>query len=677
MDTGVRVRSFFSCNRKGFAIAEVLLAIGLVGMAALIVGGLGQQVLNLAKSSKQTAASIELRTKTNSISRNLDSWLGKMRSSLESNGLYAACIPDPSSATSLFKCPAVDAALLDSDPELKRIAGNQLHAVSAPVIDLLGERIAGTVDEPLYLDLDGTKCQQTNQRNCPLKSTGYFLRSNPAVDSTPGSVRFIVKIEANRSSEQIKGTAPQRTQYLTIDVGSEWQQVVGSCPAGSIKIGYLASGSPNCVHPTKKCAAGTVALGLDNSANPICATPPASCVSGGAVVDTASNTLVCSTSSPCSSNQIFLGYYSGTGTPMCSGTNISCPDGQVQVGIQGSAGSLTALCKTLPSCQDSQKLSYDGSQFVCQSAIVASNCGAGEVVVGINTDGSAKCQPAERNLASTNLNCSDGQYVAGLESDGTVKCERIPTSSGGPGVGTAQVWEDVSLDDTADFDPKCLYQTQLQNSDSGNSNLLNSNTNWSFAVWRSSKFLGILLTSSPGMNYMWGIPSSNRKVYTSRSSDGVITTYPYVTILKLQRSCGAASGQAPVLSCPVGMSLVGAPASREAYCIETNARTGTYYHNAAENCEADGKTLCTYQQWSKACMGQKSANRKPTPQLVGLNSSAEWIFAAQTWSGGLYSGGQIMGHRKHNGADSCLDASALDDEVEAAAATTKYRCCSQ
>jgi len=418
-----------SLDRKGFAIAEVVIAFGLVAIAALIVGGLGQQVLNLAKSSKQTAASIELRTKTNSISRNLDSWLGKMRSSLETNGLYAACIPDPSSATSLFKCPAVDAALLDSDSELKRIAGTQLHAISAPVIDLLGERIAGTIEDPLYLDLDGRKCQQTNQLNCPLKSTGYFLRSNPAIDSTPGSVRFVVKIEANRASEQIKGTAPQRTQYLSIDVGSEWQQIVGTCPAGSIKIGYLASGSPNCVHPTKKCAAGTVALGLDNSANPICATPPASCVSGGAVVDTASNTLVCSSASPCSSNQIFLGYYSGTGTPMCSGTNISCPDGQVQTGIQGTTGSLTALCKTLPSCQDSQKLSYDGSQFVCQSATVASNCNDGEVVVGINTDGSAKCQPAERTLSSTNLSCDEGEYVAGLQPDGEVICRTLATNS--------------------------------------------------------------------------------------------------------------------------------------------------------------------------------------------------------------------------------------------------------
>ncbi len=548
MDTELRVRSSFYLNHKGFAIAEVLIAIGLVGMAALIVGGLGQQVLNLSKSSRQTAATLELRTRVNSISRNLDSWLGKMRSSLETNGLYAACIPDPSSATSLFKCPAVDAALLDSDSELKRIAGNQLHAVSAPVIDLLGERIAGTIDEPLYLDLDGRKCQQTNQLNCPLKSTGYFLRSNPALDSTPGSVRFVVKIESNRTSAQIKGTAPQRTQYLTIDVGSEWQQVAGFCPAGSIKIGYLASGSPNCVHPTKKCAAGTVALGLDNSANPICATPPASCVSGGAIVDTASNTLVCSSSSPCSSNQIFLGYYSGTGTPMCSGTNISCPDGQVQVGIQGTTGSLTALCKTLPSCQDSQKLSYDGSQFVCQSASVASTCGEGEVVVGINTDGSAKCQPAERSLASTELSCDPGEYVAGLKSDGEVICRTLATSSAPPATGTVTIpqWENIPLDNTADVDPTCEYRAKVNVKSQAAINFMNAAISWRTAMAVSNKYIGLsYVNDSSGAGVLQGIPVENKRTIGHRGSGGIF--YPYgadAEILALEKRCSGSTASA-------------------------------------------------------------------------------------------------------------------------------------
>ena len=141
---------FISRSRsKGFVLAEIVVALFFVTMAIALVAGLGQQVMNLSKSSRQTSAIVEIRGKTNSVARNLDSWLSKMRSSLETSGIYAACIPDPSSVTSIFKCPAVDATLLVNDAELKRIAGTQLHAVSAPIIDLLGERIAGTLNDPL------------------------------------------------------------------------------------------------------------------------------------------------------------------------------------------------------------------------------------------------------------------------------------------------------------------------------------------------------------------------------------------------------------------------------------------------------------------------------------------------------------------------------------------------
>ncbi|MEZ4815372.1 MAG: hypothetical protein R3A80_09250 [Bdellovibrionota bacterium] len=431
---------------KGFAVAEIVIALALVSMAALIVAGLGQQVLNLSKSSRQTAATIELRTKTNSISRNLDSWLAKMRSSVNTSGLYAACLPDNSAVSSIYNCPAVDDSLFDSNSELKRIAGDQLHVASAPMVDLLGEKLAGTTEEPVYLDFDGRNCSHPNPaQTCPLKSTGFFLRSNPASDATPGSIRFVVKLEQNRNAPANNGSSPLRTQYLTVDVGSEWQQSEAFCPQGSLKLGYLGNGKPNCVSPTaKKCDAGTIYLGVDNSANPICKTPPATCASGGVIIDTASNDLVCSSATPCSGQgEIFMGYYSGTGNAICSSLNVSCPDGQVQVGIEnGLTGAPTAVCKQLPSCEDSQKLSYDGSQFVCQSASVASTCADGEVVVGINTDGSAQCQAAERGLASTNLSCPDGQYVSGLQNDGTVVCKSLPPSAPSASSGyTGPLWK--------------------------------------------------------------------------------------------------------------------------------------------------------------------------------------------------------------------------------------------
>lgn len=108
-----------------------------------------------------------------------------------------------------------------------------------------------------------------------------------------------------------------------------------------------------------------------------------------------------------------------------------------------------------------------------------------------------------------------------------------------------------------------------------------------------------------------------------------------VLVLDTQAS-GGGSGSGWTSTCPTGMSLVGTAGTREAFCIETNVRTGTIYHNAAANCRTAGKSLCTYQQWTTACLDQNSTNRKPVPALVGIHASAEWILGAQTWSGGAY-----------------------------------------
>ncbi len=423
MGTLRRTASLRLKNSQGFTIVEIAVSLVIVTMAIALVAGLGQQVMDLARRSKQTAAVIELRSKGNAITRNLDSWLGKLRSSPHTGAIFAACIPDPSAATSIFDCPAVDAGLLNNDPELKRIAGTQLHASSVSIVDMMGDKLAGSVDAPIFYDLEGRICET----NCAFKATSYMLRSNPLLDSNPGNVRFVVKLEAQSNGQR---QTPVRTQYLTIDVGSEWQQATGFCPTGSIKVGYLASGRPNCINPTKSCAAGTIHLGLDTNANPICKTPPSTCAStgGNVVINAAGDDLVCAASTPCNSGKIFLGYYAGTGVPMCSGLDASCPNGQVQIGITQSGANIEAQCKTLPSCQDSQKLSYDGSQFVCQNASVAYSCGEKEVVVGINEDGSLKCMPEERSLASTNLDCPSGKYVSGLLPDGTVKCENLPLS---------------------------------------------------------------------------------------------------------------------------------------------------------------------------------------------------------------------------------------------------------
>ncbi len=407
-------------RRKGFAMAEAVAALFIVCFAIALVAGLATQVTNLGKSTRQTAAVVELRNKNNAITRNTDDWMSKMRSSLATNGIYAACLPHNGASSSVYKCPAPNNSILDRDAELKRIAGTQLHVVSAPIVDMLGDTLAGTEDAPLYLDLDGRPCTDaTASTRCPLKSTGYFFRTNPLTNANPGDIRFVVKVERNALAVQTTAnTTPVKNQYLSIDVGSQWLNVGGFCPSGTLLLGYL-NGTPYCVNPAKTCAAGKISLGLDAAGAPICQTPP-TCDKSGIALDSKTNTLVCSLNTPCENSQIFLGYFSGTGTPMCSSTTLSCSSGSVQVGMKEVSGKLEASCEKLPSCKDSEKIAYDGTKFQCQNASLASTCLAGEVVVGINTDGSAKCEASE--ISSNDLTCPDGQVMYGLNKDGSVKC---------------------------------------------------------------------------------------------------------------------------------------------------------------------------------------------------------------------------------------------------------------
>ncbi len=142
----------------------------------------------------------------------------------------------------------------------------------------------------------------------------------------------------------------------------------------------------------------------------------------------------------------------------------------------------------------------------------------------------------------------------------------------------------------------------------------------------------------------------------------------------------SAPAVAGVQSCPEGMSLVGNPGARSAYCIDTQRRPRAVFKVATKACFAEGKRMCNHNEWSTACHQQNSA-QKPSPQIPEMNLSAldarEWIYSMQTWSGGSHIGGQFLGGSLVYGPKNCDVGSALSDEVEAAVANTSYRCCSQ
>src|SRR5688572_24044270 len=165
--------SSFSRSRvsKGFALAEIMVALFLVTIAIVLVGGLGQQVMNLSRRSQQTGAVLELRSFFNSVTRNPTAWLNQMRSSTYTEGLYAGCIPDPKLNIDTFSCPSTSTDVIGSDDSLKEIAGTQYHAVSTSVVDGSGELIAGPYGTPVYLTNEGRRCQAQDTHACPLQST--------------------------------------------------------------------------------------------------------------------------------------------------------------------------------------------------------------------------------------------------------------------------------------------------------------------------------------------------------------------------------------------------------------------------------------------------------------------------------------------------------------------------
>lgn len=425
-----RARVRFS-SRDGFSMAEIMVGMFFITMAILLVGGLSQQVMQLAKKSSQTGTILEIRSMTNSITKNSDGWLNLMRSSTHTNGIYAGCIPDPKVNISTFSCPILDNSLLTSEPDLAAISNGQFHVVSAPIVSNSGEHIAGTIGAPVYLTTEGRACTDNDLSKCAFKSTGFFMRSNNKNNEDPGAIKFVIKIERNPLNVA-SGTTPMKPQFMSIDIGESWKDPTvmfgGLCPSGTVKIGYLSNGKPSCASTSKSCASSQLPIGVDEDGKPICKTLPNCTGSGGGVVLNPNGTdLMCSSASPCGANKLFLGYFAGSGEPMCSGSEVKCPAGEIQTGITITGGEMKAECESLPSCTDTNKrLAFNGTNFVCEAAAVPISCGADEVMTGIGESGQPVC--IARAPASEDQSCPAGQEMYGIDSAGKIKCR--PASGG-------------------------------------------------------------------------------------------------------------------------------------------------------------------------------------------------------------------------------------------------------
>lgn len=209
---------------------------------------------------------------------------------------------------------------------------------AVPIVNKSGELIAGTLEKPVFLTAEGRTCESSNTATCTLRSMGYFLRSNGKTDEDSGSVKFIAKVE--KTPKYItSGTTPMKPQYMSVDIGEDWKSVdvflANARPRRTIKVGYLSNGSASCLNLVDSCKdSNTFPIGVDSAGKTLFKSLP-NCAAddGGVVLSSNGNDLVCAPNSPCGSNNLFLGYFGGTREPRCSGPEIKCTTGQLQVGL--------------------------------------------------------------------------------------------------------------------------------------------------------------------------------------------------------------------------------------------------------------------------------------------------------------------------------------------------------
>jgi hypothetical protein len=197
------------------------------------------------------------------------------------------------------------------------------------------------------------------------------LRKNKATNENPQEVSFVLKIEKNSSATgNALLSTPMRPQYMVVDIGKEWIKpsiASRTCKSGTVKVGYLLDGSPQCLSATKKCDSNKIQLGIDENGEPICASKPTTCLETESIVfDHSSKSLICSSSSPCSAGS-FVGYYLGTGQSMCYESNPPCGEGKIQVGQSSVNGS--PQCVSVTACTAEKPfLSFNGTSFSCLEA---------------------------------------------------------------------------------------------------------------------------------------------------------------------------------------------------------------------------------------------------------------------------------------------------------------------
>lgn len=426
-------RSVAKHSRAGLSLADMMIALGLMAVVTIGYMELNKGIGDISKQAKSTDTLLKVQNFSVQGIRNMDALLGQLRGSVETGAIFAGCLPDSSSLNPSYNCPPVDPDIVSQDPQIQELAGNVYSVSSVPIVDTNGRHLAGTTSAPKLFKLDGTDCNGARE-NCAFESTGYLLRSNPATDSDPGAVKLTVRLSS--IADSAAGVPPTKPRYATVDLSQDWKVTSSpgsggpaSCPTGSVKIGYLPNGFPNCVSSSSNCNSGELAVGVDADGNALCEEVP-SCPAGEhAVFSPTGSGLSCSNTSPCTGNTVFMGFESGTGAPICKSPDTQCAAGELQIGLNTSGSNdIEAKCTPFPTCPSTEYLTLIGEELVCQAPgakpeITKFACldSDGEIdetqeIYGVDEIGNALCRdrpeppPRKPETPTLNLGACSSEY---------------------------------------------------------------------------------------------------------------------------------------------------------------------------------------------------------------------------------------------------------------------------
>jgi hypothetical protein len=254
-----------SAHRRGFALAQVILASIVLSSISYMTVEMGRRLQKQSQSQARSAGLVTIANRIIPLQKDPYHWIQSLKAQ---PGYVADCL-SPARI-----CGSTAASPNATDDEINKIASGA-QAVTTALADALGRPLAGTETLPLYYDTQGNPCVGVTNRNCKFSVVGYVIRHVPLKAGDPEAPQLVFRIAQNLKTRQLDEGLWQN-RYEIIDADANWALNPGSltttCPDGQAVQTLFDSGKVLCapVVPADNCPANQFLRGYDDTGQPVC-----------------------------------------------------------------------------------------------------------------------------------------------------------------------------------------------------------------------------------------------------------------------------------------------------------------------------------------------------------------------------------------------------------------------